>query len=257
VFDTETGFMRGKDQNGKFREPFNPADWSRDFVEGNSWHWTWSVFHDPKGLIELMGGKEAFNAKLDAVFAAPLAYKKDMIHEEREMRVMNMGQYAHGNQPIQHMIYLYGYAGQPWKGQYWVREVMDKLYDATPNGYCGDEDNGQTSAWYVFSAMGFYPVCPGANQYVLGSPLFQQVTLRLENGKQVVISAKNNNERTRYIKTLLLGGRPYTKNYVAYDDLLKGARLDFEMSAEPNKQRGVNEDDFPYSFSNEFQGSKK
>ena len=163
-----------------------------------------------------------------------------------------MGNYAHGNQPVQHMIYLYNYSGEPWKAQYWVREVMDKLYTPAPDGYCGDEDNGQTSAWYVFSALGFYPVCPGTDQYVIGSPLFKSVKLNLENGNQIHIKAANNNQSNRYISSLSVDGQPYTKNYLTYDNLLKGATIDFNMSATPNKQKGINETDFPYSFSNEL-----
>ncbi len=193
VFDPETKLMRGRNTDGSFESPFNPLKWGDAFTEGNSWHYSWSVFHDIAGLIKLMGGKEYFIKKLDSVFSMPPdfddSYYGFPIHEIREMQIMNMGQYAHGNQPIQHMIYLYNYAGEPWKTQYWVRQVMDKLYSANPDGYCGDEDNGQTSAWYIFSAMGFYPVCPATTQYVLGAPLFKKITLNLENGKSLVINA--------------------------------------------------------------------
>lgn len=188
LFDSETKLMRGKNQDGSFMTPFSPLKWGDAFTEGNSWHYTWSVFHDPQGLIDLMGGKETFVRMLDSVFAVPplfdASYYGGVIHEIREMTVMNMGNYAHGNQPIQHMIYLYNYAGQPWKAQYWLREVMNRMYTPGPDGYCGDEDNGQTSAWYVFSAMGFYPVCPGTDQYVLGAPLFPRVTINFENGEK-------------------------------------------------------------------------
>ena len=203
VFDPETKLMRGRNKDGKFQTPFSPLKWGDAFTEGNSWHYTWSVFHDPQGLINLMGGKQNFNQMLDSVFNVPPlfddSYYGAVIHEIREMQIMNMGNYAHGNQPIQHMIYLYGYSGQPWKTQYWIREVMDKLYTAHPDGYCGDEDNGQTSAWYVFSAMGFYPVCPGSNQYVLGVPYFDKLTLHLENGKSLTVTAKGNSDDTRYV----------------------------------------------------------
>src|SRR5690606_12321352 len=181
LFDPETGLMRGKNQDGNFQKPFNPFKWGDAFTEGNSWHYTWSVFHDIQGLIDLMGGKEAFANKLDSVFTLPPIYDDSyygqVIHEIREMQIANMGQYAHGNQPIQHMIYLYNYAGEPWKAQYWLRETMNRMYLPTPDGYCGDEDNGQTSAWYVFSAMGFYPVAPATDQYVIGTPLFKKMTL--------------------------------------------------------------------------------
>jgi predicted alpha-1,2-mannosidase len=165
------------------------------------------------------------------------------------MQIMNMGNYAHGNQPIQHMIYLYNYSGEPWKAQYWLREVMDKLYTPTPDGYCGDEDNGQTSAWYVFSAMGFYPVCPGTDEYVLGSPLFKKMTLNLENGKQVVITAADNAKSRRYVESMTVDGKVHSKNYLTHETLLNGARIDFNMSDKPNKARGTSKADAPYSFS--------
>lgn len=256
LFDSEHKLMRGKNQDGTFQSPFNPLKWGDAFTEGNSWHYSWSVFHDPQGLIDLMGGKDGFNVMMDSVFNVPPlfddSYYGGVIHEIREMQVMNMGNYAHGNQPIQHMIYLYDYSGQPWKAQYWVREVMDKLYNANPDGYCGDEDNGQTSAWYVFSAMGFYPVCPGTDEYIIGSPLFKTVTLNLENGKKVTISSDANNKENRYISSMKLNGKPYTKNYLTHAELLKGATVNFIMAEKPNMQRGINENDLPYSFSKEM-----
>ena len=254
LFYPKFNLMAGRASDGSFSDSFNPTDWGRDFTEGNSWHYSWSVFHDPQGLIDLMGGNKVFVSMLDSVFIIPGAKGMDsrsMIHEMREMQVMNMGQYAHGNQPIQHMVYLYNYAGEPWKSQYWAREVMDKLYSAAPDGYCGDEDNGQTSAWYVFSALGFYPVCPGSDQYVMGSPLFDKVTVNLENGNKFEISAPNNHASRRYIFNMKLNGENYTKNYLTHQDLMNGAKIDVEMSERPNKQRGINKDDYPYSFTNE------
>jgi len=255
LFDPVTGLMRGKNQNGKFQAPFNPFKWGDAFTEGNSWHYTWSVFHDVQGLMDLMGGKKKFVAKLDSVFTLPPVYDESyygsVIHEIREMQIMNMGQYAHGNQPIQHMIYLYNYAGEPWKTQHWVREVMNRLYLPTADGYCGDEDNGQTSAWYVFSAMGFYPVCPATDQYVMGAPLFKKVTVQLEDGKQLTINAPNNSPANRYVRSVNLNGQTYTKNWLSHAALLQGGTLDFDMVAEPDKQRGTQPEDFPYSFSRE------
>lgn len=255
VFDTEHKLMCGKKQDGKFKSPFNPLKWGDAFTEGNSWHYTWSVFHDPQGLINLMGGKTSFNQMMDSVFNVPPlfdeSYYKSVIHEIREMQIVNMGNYAHGNQPVQHMIYMYNYSGEPWKAQYRTREVMDKLYSATPDGYCGDEDNGQTSAWYVFSALGFYPVCPGSNQYILGSPLFKKATLNLENGNKITIEAANNDKRRRYINSIMLNNSLYTKNYLKHEDLMQGAKIQYVMSETPNKHRGINAEDFPYSFSNE------
>ena len=253
VFDKQTGLMRGKNKDGSFQSPFNPFKWGDAFTEGNSWHYTWSVFHDIAALKKLMGGNEAFVAMLDSVFKMEPVFDESyygfVIHEIREMQIMNMGQYAHGNQPIQHMIYLYNYAGQPWKAQYWIREAMNKLYTATPDGYCGDEDNGQTSAWYVFSSMGFYPVCPGTDQYVLGTPLFKKMTVKLENGKTITINAVGNSDQNRYVKSLKWNGVLYDKNWINHFDLLKGGSLNFVMDAMPNKRRGVSETAYPYSLS--------
>ena len=253
VFDSESKLMRGRLKNGKFQSPFSPLKWGDAFTEGNAWHYTWSVFHDPAGLIQLMGGKQTFNNMLDSVFNVPPlfddSYYGSVIHEIREMQIMNMGNYAHGNQPIQHMIYLYGYSGEPWKTQYWIRQTMQRMYNANPDGYCGDEDNGQTSAWYVFSAMGFYPVCPGAGEYVLGAPYFDEMTLHLENGRTVSIKANGNTDDNCYVNSLTLNGKPYSKNYIKRSDLMQGAQFVYNMSAKPNYSRGTAESDAPYSFS--------
>ena len=255
VFDPTHKLMRGKNKDGQFQSPFNPFKWGDAFTEGNSWHYTWSVFHDIQGLINLMGGKTEFVNMLDSVFLVPPifddSYYGGVIHEIREMEIMNFGNYAHGNQPAQHMIYLYNYAGQPWKAQYWLREVMNRLYFATPDGYCGDEDNGQTSAWYVFTALGFYPVCPASDQYVLGAPYFKKATISLENGKKITISAPNNSDENRYIRSMTYNKKAYTKNFLNHFDLIKGASLVFQMDNKPATNRGVNDDDFPYSLSNE------
>lgn len=250
VFDKETKLMRGRLKDGKFMSPFNPLKWGDAFTEGNAWHYTWSVFHDPHGLIQLMGGKDAFNQMLDSVFMLPPVFDNSYygytIHEIREMQVMDMGNYAHGNQPIQHAIYLYGYSGQPWKTQYWIRQVMDKLYTPAPDGYCGDEDNGQTSAWYVFSAMGFYPVCPGSGQYVLGTPYFKSMKLHLENGKEVDIQSEG---KGCYVDEMLLNGKSYQHNYLDMRSLMQGTQITYRLSEQPNLQRGIHKDDAPYSFS--------
>lgn len=252
VFDKESKLMRGRNENGQFQSPFSPLKWGDAFTEGNSWHYSWSVFHDPQGLIDLMGGKKMFITMLDSVFAVPPvfddSYYGQVIHEIREMTVMNMGNYAHGNQPIQHMIYLYNYAGQPWKAQYWLRQVMDRMYTPGPDGYCGDEDNGQTSAWYVFSALGFYPVCPGTDEYVIGAPLFKKATLHFENGNNLVIDAQNNSKENLYIESLRVNGQESTRNYLKHADLLQGGTIEFKMGSHPNLNRGINDDDAPYSF---------
>ena len=260
VFDRESRLMRGRNADGTFQSPFSPLKWGDAFTEGNSWHYTWSVFHDPQGLIDLMGGDEAFVQMLDSVFTVPPlfddSYYGQVIHEIREMTVMNMGNYAHGNQPVQHMIYLYNYAGQPWKAQYWLRQVMDRMYSPAPDGYCGDEDNGQTSAWYVFSALGFYPVCPGTDEYVLGSPLFEKAVLHIENGQTLTIEAPGNGADRPYVDELMRNGQIYTKNSLKHGDLQTGGTLTIGMSSRPNKSRGTKATDRPYSFSREQKAGK-
>lgn len=253
VFDPETRFMRGRNADGSFQTPFRPDKWGDAFTEGCSWHWTWSVFHDIQGLIELMGGDQAFCRKLDAVFeTAPTfdySYYRSQIHEITEMQVADMGQYAHGNQPIQHMPYLYAFAGEPWKTQNHVRTIMDKLYTPNPDGLCGDEDNGQTSAWYVFSALGFYPVTPGSGQYVMGSPLFAKATLHLENNRDFVIDARKNGCGQVYIRSASLNGKGYEKTYLDHERIMNGGQLKLMMGDEPNTRRGKNLPDRPYSMS--------
>ncbi|WP_149526366.1 GH92 family glycosyl hydrolase [Sphingobacterium hotanense] len=253
LFDQSIGLMRGKNKDGSWSTPFNPFKWGDAFTEGNSWHYSWSVFQDVEGLANLMGGHKAMEIKLDSVFHLPPVFDDSYygfpIHEIREMQIANMGQYAHGNQPIQHMIYLYNHVGAPWKAQYWLRETMNRMYSPNPDGYCGDEDNGQTSAWYVFTAMGFYPVTPATDEYVLGSPIFDKVTISLNNGKKVTIETKNNSDQNRYIQSMKFNGRSYSKNFINHSELMKGANLSFDMGAEPNKNRGVSRGDLPFSLS--------
>ncbi|MEE4114898.1 MAG: GH92 family glycosyl hydrolase [Marinilabiliaceae bacterium] len=253
VFDTGRSLMRGKNEDGTFQSPFSPYKWGDAFTEGNSWHYTWSVFHDIQGLIDLMGGNENFVAKLDSVFeVAPVfdaSYYGFPIHEIREMQIANMGNYAHGNQPIQHMLYLYNFAGAPWKSQARAREVMTKLYNYTPDGYCGDEDNGQTSAWYIFSAMGFYPVCPGTDEYVFGSPLFNRITLKMEDGREMILEAPGNSDENIYADKILFNGKKHNKNFITHADLQKGGKITYRMSNTPNKSRGTEPGSYPFSIS--------
>ena len=253
VFDTVTGFMRGRQDNGEWTKNFDPFSWGGPYTEGNAWHYNWSVFHDVQGLIDLMGGNEKFIQKIDSVFTSPptvhVGTYGTMIHEMTEMVNAGFGQYAHGNQPIQHLIYLYSYAGAPWKTQSRIREVMSRLYNATENGYPGDEDQGGMSSWYVLSAMGIYSVCPGTDQYVFGSPVFNKVTITLEDGKQFVIEAKNNNSKNVFIQSATLNGKPYSANWVSYADISKGGHLVFDMSDQPNKSRGIKDNDKPFSIS--------
>ncbi len=239
VFDPETRLMRGRNADGSFQHPFSPYKWGDAFTEGNAWHYTWSVFHDVDGLAELMGGKTEFARMLDSIFVVPPIYDDSYygfrIHEITEMQVANMGNYAHGNQPAQHMIYLYNWADQPWKTQYWVREVMNRLYRPTPDGYCGDEDNGQTSAWYVFSALGFYPVCPASDEYAVGAPLFQRATIHLENGQKIVVKAPENTPENRYIGRLMVDGKPCDDYFFRWSKLSQGAEIDFDMQPDPKR----------------------
>lgn len=253
LFDPSYGFMRAKNKHGRWIEPFNPVEWGGPFTEGCSWHYTWSVFHDVKGLSDLMGGNKKMVALLDSMFTAPPIFDFGTygfeIHEISEMVALNMGQYAHGNQPVQHAIYLYNYLGEPWKAQYHVRNVLNKLYNSGPKGYCGDEDNGQTSAWYVFSALGFYPVCPGVPQYVMGSPLFQKVKLSLPQGKEFVIEAKKNTKTRFYIEAASLNNIVFNRNYLTHDEIRNGGILKLKMSDKPNKKRGIADESVPYSYS--------
>jgi len=261
VFDPSTNLMRGKNEDGSFQSPFNPLKWGDAFTEGNSLHYTWSVFHDVQGLIDLMGGTEPFVKQLDTVFEMPPlfddSYYGGTIHEIREMQIVNMGNYAHGNQPIQHMIYLYNYANASYKAQEKIRDVLTKLYSATPDGYCGDEDNGQTSAWYVFSALGFYPVTPATDQYIIGSPLFDKATLHLENGKTFTIEAKNNSKTNPYIQNTTLNGGISNNSFITYETIQKGGTFTFEMGNEPNKDWASNPENTPYSLSKNTQNTNR
>lgn len=256
LFDPSSKLMRGKNKDGQFQTPFNPLKWGDAFTEGNSLHYTWSVFHDVQGLIDLMGGGKEFVGMLDGVFNMPPEYDDSYygftIHEIREMQIMNMGNYAHGNQPIQHMIYLYNYAKQPWKTQSKVREVLTKLYTPAPDGYCGDEDNGQTSAWYVFSALGFYPVAPATNQYVIGSPLFDEAKLHLQNGNTFTITADGNGKDNSFIQSARLNNKSFDNTWIATETIQKGGGLHFEMAAEPNKNWAISDDSLPYSLTNDI-----
>jgi predicted alpha-1,2-mannosidase len=253
VFDTTVNFMRGRAADGSWQTPFDPIEWGGPFTEGNAWHYSWSVFHDVNGLKKLMGGDKAFIDKLDSVFSTPSEFKvgsyNRVIHEMTEMVLANKGQYAHGNQPIQHMPYLYSYSSQPWKTQKWVRAIMDDLYKPTPDGFCGDEDNGQMSAWYVMSALGFYPVTPGHPSYVLGSPLFKKATISLGNGNTFVIEAPENSNQNIYVSKVELNGERYDNNWIAHEDIMKGGTLTFYMENKPEKKRGTEEENFPYSLS--------
>ena len=252
VYDPSVGLMRGRKLDGSWAD-FDAFEWGGPYCEGNAWHYNWSVFHDVQGLIDLTGGDERFVAKIDSVFALPGIVKYGTygtkIHEMLEMELAKMGQYAQGNQPIQHMIYLYSYAGQPWKTQYWIRQVMDRLYNSSENGYPGDEDQGGMSSWYVLSALGIYSVCPGTDEYVLGSPKFRKATITMEDGKKFVIEAKGNSKDNVYIQNATLNGKRHTRNYIHYSDILNGGVLELQMGNQPEKTRGTAKEDRPFSLS--------
>jgi predicted alpha-1,2-mannosidase len=254
LFYKKHNLMAGKNSKGEFRPDFNPIAWGGDFTEGNSWHYSWSALHDPNGLVNLMGGKKPFVKMLDSIFVMPPVFDEtaygQVIHEIREMQIMNFGQYAHGNQPIQHAIYLYNWGGEPWKTQYWIRQVMDRLYRPTPDGYCGDEDNGQTSSWYLYSAMGFYPVCPVTGEHAIGSPLFRKMGITMESGKKLILSAPDNNSEKVYIDDIKVNGVSYSKNFFDFNTIQNGGNIQFNMSERPNTSRGVELKDAPYSVSN-------
>jgi predicted alpha-1,2-mannosidase len=253
LYDAQSGWMRGRNKDGSWMTPFNPYAWGDAFTEGNAIHYSFSAMQDVQGLIDLSGGDKAFTDKLDSVFTRPPlfddSYYGSVIHETREMQIVNMGQYAHGNQPIQHMIYLYDWAGQPWKTQGHSRDVMARLYSPTPDGYPGDEDNGQTSAWYVFSALGFYPVTPSVGQYAIGSPLFRSVRVTMPGGKVLAIEAPNNGPKNVYIQSVSFNGKAHDKPWLSREMLQGGGTLRFVMGPTPNKSWATAKADAPFSMS--------
>lgn len=253
VFNPKTGFMMGRNRNGEWNQEFDEFGWAGPFTEGCAWHYLWSVFHDPEGLADLLGGDKAMIAKMDSVWSITNEFnpgwRRDVIHEMTEMKLINMGQYAHGNQPMQHFIYLYNYTSEPWKAQYWARQAMTRLYNGTERGYPGDEDQGQTSSWFVLSAMGLYAVCPGTDQYVFGSPLYPKMTVEFEDGKILEIIAHDNSPENVYIRKVILNGQEISRNYLTYQEITSGGKLEFFMGSEPEKSRGIRPEDRPYSVS--------
>jgi predicted alpha-1,2-mannosidase len=227
----EDGFARPK-MNGSWLYPFDPKEVNIHYTEANSWQYSFYAPQDVSGLMKMKGGKEKFIENLDQLFAE----STETTGREQADITGLIGQYAHGNEPSHHIAYLYAYAGEPWKTQEITRRIMDELYSNQTDGYCGNEDCGQMSAWYVLSAMGFYPVCPGSNEYVIGSPIFDKVTIQLENGEEFVIEAKNNSKENKYIQSCTLNGNEYQKSFITHEDILKGGTLSFEMADEPNKE---------------------
>jgi len=249
VFDPQLQFVRARLSNGDWKTPFSLLDThGQGFIEGNSWNYSFYVPHDVKGLITEMGGDKQFTQRLDSIFTMHLP-DEFFADTEDVTREGVMGNYVHGNEPSHHIPYLYAWTSQPWKTQYWVREIMNRMYRNSIDGLCGNDDCGQMSAWYIFSAMGFYPVCPGTNQYVLGAPYFPHMKVNLGRGKYLEIKADNVSDKMRYVKSVKLNGKPYRKAYLNYDDIKDGAELIFEMSSTPNKKRLFGEDEKPYSLS--------
>ncbi|MDR0542226.1 MAG: GH92 family glycosyl hydrolase [Dysgonamonadaceae bacterium] len=233
-YDPQTGFMRALDSKGKWIEPFNPVysdHMNSPYCEGNAWQWTWFVPQDIDGLINLMGGREKFTIKLDSLFSVDSTIEGENASADISGLI---GQYAHGNEPSHHIVYLYNYAGQPWKTQALADRMMNELYRAAPDGLSGNEDCGQMSAWYLLSAMGFYQVAPGKPVYTLGRPLFDKVTIHLENGKPFVIEAKNNSLKNKYVKSVSLNGQALGSLFFTHQDMINGGRMIFEMQSEAN-----------------------
>lgn len=245
-FDKETGFMRGVTSQGKFRVPFNPfqsVHEDDDYTEGNAWQYTWLVSHDVNGLVDLFGSEDAFVTKLDSLFLVEGDLGKNASPDISGL----IGQYAHGNEPSHQVLYMYAYVGQPWKTAEKVREVLTTLYTDQAAGLSGNEDVGQMSAWYVLSALGFYPVAPVGGEYVLGSPLMNQATIQVGDNKTFQMTAVNNSRENKYIQSIKLNGQPYTKSYITHKDIMNGGTIEFEMGSTPSKTFGVDKADRPVS----------
>lgn len=251
VFDLTTGFARPRYADGSFKADFDPMQTSGEgFIEGNSWNFSFHVPHDVAGLIEIMGGDKVFVNRLDSLFAMHLPAECYADNEDVTEDCL-IGGYVHGNEPSHHIPYLYAWSSQPWKTQYWVREVMNRMYKNHIRGLSGNDDCGQMSAWYIFTAMGFYPVCPGTDQYVLGAPYMPYMCVSLPNGRQLEIKAPGVSDRNRYVKSVMLNGKPYDKLYITHDDIMNGGVLEFKMSSTPNRKRGLQPSQKPYSLSTE------
>lgn len=251
VFDTSVGFARPRYSNGEFRKEFDAMQtYGEGFIEGNSWNFSFHVPHDVAGLIRLMGGEKKFVSRLDTLFSMALPRK---YYEKNEdiAEVSLVGGYVHGNEPSHHIPYLYAWTSQPWKTQYWLRTVMNRMYKNDIDGLGGNDDCGQMSAWYLFTAMGFYPVCPGTDQYVLGAPYLPYIRMNLPNGRTFEIKAPKVSDRNCYVRQVKLNGKVYDKMYITHADLLAGGTLEFDMAASPNKKRGLAKEAKPYSMSEE------
>ncbi|MGB0989045.1 MAG: GH92 family glycosyl hydrolase, partial [Pseudoalteromonas spongiae] len=249
VFDPSVKFMRGRMKDGSWNPDFDPqeAKYMGAFTEGNSYQYSFYVPQDVHGLINLKGGDKAFIARLDELFETELAYEKIKEHEDIAGLI---GQYAHGNEPSHHIAYLYNYAGEPWRTQARIRQIMDTLSSDKPDGLAGNDDVGQMSAWYIFSAMGFYPVAPGDLSYALGAPQLPKITLKLANKKQFTVLAKHLSADNKFVSQVSLNGKPLNRSYITHDDIISGGTLEFTMSAKPNKTFGNALSSRPPSLSN-------
>ena len=242
VFDPATGFLRGRNADGTWRDAFNEFSWSHDYIEGSAWQHTWAVQHDAAGLIQLMGGPDAFVAKLDRMLALPPRFETGdypgEIHEMTEMAAADFGQYAHSNQPVHHALYLYTSAGRPDRTQFWVRRIIDELY--TPDRFPGDEDNGEMSAWYILSTLGLFPLTVGHPAYVLGAPRFPRAKINLRDGGQFTIEAVDDVEAAPFVASVELNGAPHAFNELAHPEIKPGGRLTFHLTADAAEasQRG-------------------
>lgn len=248
VFSPEVNFMRGRKSNFRFVDNFDPKETINHYTEANAYQYSTFVPHDINGLIELMGGDNVFEAWLDSCFSIEPDFSKINLRDVTGL----IGQYAHGNEPSHHIAYLYNYVGLPWKTQEMVRRILTEMYTNQQDGLEGNEDCGQMSAWYVMSAMGFYSVTPGLDYYAIGSPVFDKITINLENGKKFEIIAKNNGQRNIYIQSAIFNENPYSKSYLKHADIIKGGTLVFEMGDSPNKSWGANVDDRPVASNNKF-----
>lgn len=260
VFHAKWGFMHGKNTSGDWMANFDPIEWGGPFHLGNSWHYTFAVPHDVNGLIHALGGKKDFTQKLDSLFITPPEFKvgtyKKVIPEMTGLVLTDMGQYVHGNPAMHHAMYLYNFLGQAWRTQELLHSSFKKLYKASPDGLLGDEQSAGLSSWFLFSAAGLYPVCPGSNEYVIGAPLFNKVTFQLENGNTFTVEAPDRSESNIYVENLELNGDKHEKHYILHSDIVKGGRLRFEMKNNPNKRFGRDESAAPFSMS-DFENAAK
>ena len=248
AFDAETGFMRARKRDGEFRTPFDPSasGYGTDYTEGNAWQYSWYVPQDVAGLIDSLGGDDALVSKLDQVFDAEV---DPGLFEHMEDITGLIGWYAHGNEPSHHVAYLYAYAGQPWRTQERLKQIVDSQYAPRPDGLSGNDDLGQMSAWYVFTSLGFYPVAPGSNQYVIGRPFLPRATMHLPNGKRFTVVADGLDDANPYVGGVLLNGKPLQRSYITHEEIMAGGELRFTMQAQANKAWASGADQRPYSMS--------